>query len=255
MFVDFDTKADDETYEDARVEAFQKQLDSINSLAYKKADTLYPFNPNYLTDFKGYQLGMSMEEIDKLLAYRSNQKWVNSAKEFQEVTGVSDSLLSKISPSFKFPEWAEKANKTSVQKSNELPEVVLDLNTATAEDLKKINGVGDVLSERIIKYRNSIGGFLDLIQLQDVYGLSPEVISRIVHRFKLLSRPDRTIKNINLVSEAELAEIPYFNPSIAKKIISYRKLHQGISSVDEMIEIDGFPYDKIDRIKLYLAFN
>ena len=32
-------------------------------------------------------------------------KWINSSKQFQEVTKVSDSLLNAISQYFKFPEW------------------------------------------------------------------------------------------------------------------------------------------------------
>ena len=48
---------------------------------------------------------MSNEEIDRLLDYRKQNQWINSAKQFQEVTQVSDSLLNKISPYFKFPDW------------------------------------------------------------------------------------------------------------------------------------------------------
>ena len=59
---------------------------------------IFPFNPNYITDYKGYTLGMSTEEIDALHSFRKQGKFVNSAKEFQEVTHVSDSLLEKISP-------------------------------------------------------------------------------------------------------------------------------------------------------------
>ena len=43
-------------------------------------------------------LGMSTEEIDRLHTFRSKNKWVNSEKEFQRVTKISDSLLKKIAP-------------------------------------------------------------------------------------------------------------------------------------------------------------
>ncbi|MCH4823457.1 helix-hairpin-helix domain-containing protein [Gramella lutea] len=257
LIVDFSAEPELDPAETTQVEAFQKELDSLNQVSViNKKDTIYPFNPNYLTDFKGYQLGLSVEEIDRLLAYRAQEKWVNSAREFQEVTGVSDSLLKKISSYFRFPEWVEKRNiyKSEV-KDPKTDDVVLDLNSASAEEIKRVNGVGEVLSERIVKYRNSIDGFMDPVQLNDVYGLTPEVISRINLKFKILSKPDRTIKNINSISEAELAEIPYFKADVAKKIISYRKLHEGITSFEELIEIEGFPYDKIDRIKLYLAIE
>jgi hypothetical protein len=59
---------------------------------------IYPFNPNFITDFKGYKLGMSVTEIDRLLAFRKTNRYVNSAAEFQQVTQVSDSLLAQIAP-------------------------------------------------------------------------------------------------------------------------------------------------------------
>ena len=64
---------------------------------------MYPFNPNYISDYKGYQLGMNVDEIDRLLAHREQSLYVNSAKEFQTITKISDSLLQKISSFFNFP--------------------------------------------------------------------------------------------------------------------------------------------------------
>lgn len=66
--------------EDEEIERFQKQIDSIRT-AKAAADTLkiFPFNPNYITDYRGYILGMNLEEIDRLHKYRAGDKWVNSA--------------------------------------------------------------------------------------------------------------------------------------------------------------------------------
>ncbi len=246
-----------ERIQQLQIEAFKKQLDSLNRNSAKNhSDTIYPFNPNYLSDYKGYQIGMNVEEIDRLLEYRSKGNWVNSVEKFQEVTGVSDILLEKIAPSFRFPEWTRNETRVLQKQKNVPAEVVIaDLNSASAQDLKTINGIGEVLSERIVKYRTSIGGFLSLDQLNDVYGLTPEVIERAGQKFQILTRPDITIKNINSITSSELAEIPYFNAVLAREIISYRNLHEGISSFDELLKIKGFPSDKIDRIKLYLAIE
>ncbi len=239
-----------------KIKNFQKQLDSLNRISERTKDTVYPFNPNYITDFKGYQLGMTVEEIDRLLAYRAAGKWINSPVDFKTVTGVSDSLLSKIEPSFRFPAWAQNATSSKVNKDHKkLGPAVIDLNSASAADLRKVNGIGEVLSLRIIKYRQSIGGFLSPIQLKDVYGLSPEVIDRIEERFRILTRPDITISNINMLTASELAEIPYINEQLAREIITYRSLHEGIRTFEELSKIRHFPSDKIDRIKLYLTIN
>ncbi|MGB5482769.1 MAG: helix-hairpin-helix domain-containing protein, partial [Eudoraea sp.] len=75
----------------------QRQLDSIREQAkIEDSPKVYSFNPNFISDYKGYTLGMSNEEIDRLLLFRSENKWVYSAKEFQQVTLISDSLLQII---------------------------------------------------------------------------------------------------------------------------------------------------------------
>ncbi len=245
--------------EDPEIEKFRQQIDSLKALKVQPKDTIYPFNPNYLTDFKAYQIGLNLEQTDKLLQYRASQKWINSAEDFQKVTGISDSLLRILKPSFRFPKWVEKSEdkkKIAEQPVNyETAVQYADLNSATAEDLKSINGVGEVLSQRIVKYRYRLGGFVDQIQLKDVYGLSPEVIEKILTRFRILTKPELNKVDLNSASESQLSQIPYFDEQLAKKIIGYRKLHESINSIEELSKIDGFPSDKIDRIKLYLAIE
>ena len=114
IFVDFSS---DETtgVSDQTLVAFEQQVDSLKSIELeRRKQKTYPFNPNYITDYKGSQLGLSLKEIDRLHAFRNTKKFVNSAKEFQQVTQVSDALLHKIAPYFKFPDWVTK------QRSKEL---------------------------------------------------------------------------------------------------------------------------------------
>jgi len=233
---------------------FQKELDSIRLANPVKKDTIYPFNPNFLSDYKAYQIGMKLDEIDKLLKFRQEGKWVNTVDDFQQVTGISDSLLEVLRPSIKFPDWVGRTNSPIVSKTADTKKIAVgDLNTATAQDLKVVYGIGDKLSERIVKYRNSLGGFVKEEQLQDVYGLDAVVIDNILERFKLLSKPDIEQKNINKIGESELSDIPYINSTLARKIISYKAMNEGIRSFEELTKINGFPSDKIDIIKLYLS--
>src|SRR5688572_13817924 len=91
--------------------SLQPEIDKMKKAKIDFKPKIYPFNPNFITDFKGYKLGMSTVEIDRLLKFREGNKYVNSAEEFQAVTKVSDSLLNAIAPYFKFPDWVK--NKKS----------------------------------------------------------------------------------------------------------------------------------------------
>jgi DNA uptake protein ComE-like DNA-binding protein len=238
----------------------QKQIDILRQNATVK-DTLkiYPFNPNLITDYKGYTLGLSLEEIDRLHAFRANNTYVNSAQEFQQLTLVSDSLLDAISPFFKFPDWVTNKATPFVQKAyintskeSKTGTVISDLNTATETELKLINGIGDKLATRIIKFRDRLGGFLVDDQLSDVYGLKPEVVERTLNRFRVLEIPLIKKMNLNTATAEELAHLVYIQKSVAYDIVAYRGRNGGIDSFDELLEIEGFPADRINRIGLYL---
>lgn len=244
----------------------EKQQKSIQLLKVEKQkkDSLYlfPFNPNFINDAKGYKLGMSLEEIDRLHQFRTTGKYVNSDEEFQNITLVSDSLLAIIAPYFKFPEWVTTASKSAKQFTNnkaskfvekEISIIKQDINLATASDLKKISGIGDKLSERIIKFRDKLGGFLVDEQLFDVYGLAPEVAKKALYNFTVIEKPTIVKINLNTCTAADLSQLVYINYALSKRIINYRNAEYGIKTFEELTKIEGFPAEKINRISLYLS--
>lgn len=235
----------------------QKQLDSLKEQNQKElSPKFYPFNPNFITDYKGYILGMSNEEIDRLHLFRSENRWVYSAKEFQELTLISDSLLQIIAPLFKFPEWADRAKikkKERQEKTVIAVAVYKDLNQATPEELEVIYGIGNKLSTRIVRFRNRLGGFMINEQLYDVYGLEEEVVLRILEIFQVKEQPEIERININTAARREMEQLIYINQSLAIQIVTYRDSVGIIQSFNELLKIEDFPADKIDRIKLYLS--
>lgn len=238
----------------------QSWVDSLKQIE-KPAYSTYPFNPNFITDFKGYQLGMSVEEIDRLHEFRKTNKYVNSAKEFQKVTQISDSLLAIISPYFKFPDWVTHP-KSSInsdfynQKSAKTPAVIIpqDINTASQEDLIKVKGIGPALSERILKYKINFGAFVSMEQLKEVYGLSDDVIYEVNKHFKVENTSEAKKIKINELSIKELGTFPYFKYPIAKNIVVYRSMNGDFKNSDDLLNVTDFPIEKIKIIALYLEF-
>ncbi|MFZ0488850.1 MAG: helix-hairpin-helix domain-containing protein [Salegentibacter sp.] len=256
FFVDFSSEEIPEGKSD-EIEHFQQKIDSLKLAGVKKDSLkLLPFNPNFITDYKGYVLGMTTEEIDRLQDYRKQGRWINSAEDFRKVTGVSDSLLQAVSPYFKFPEW-KRRNEERGRESIVVAGIAQkqDLNSATAEDLQQISGIGEVLSTRIVSYRSKLGGFVDEIQLKDVWGLNADLRKKIAGRFAIKQKPQVQILNINEAGVLPLSEVPYFNYELAREIVDYRDLHEGITSFEELAKIRGFPSDKIERIQLYLTLR
>ena len=246
----------------AEIVSLQKELDSLRLIEIeKRKPKKYPFNPNFITDYKGYTLGMSSEEIDRLLQYRKEDKWINSAADFKRVTGVSDSLLNELSPYFKFPDWVTnpkpKSNFKDYKSENGFSEKSfaqkIDLNKATEEQLQQVSGIGEALSKRIVTYREKLGGFSNDVQLYGVYGLDVSVVQRTLNLFTVKSAKGILKINVNTASASDISTVPGVSFELAKKIWEYRRLHEKISSIQELEKIEGMTERKLQLIQLYLS--
>lgn len=239
--------------------SFQTKIDSQKALVIKQRSKIYPYNPNFITDYKGYKYGMTTEQLDRLFAFRKKNKYVNSAKEFQEVTKVSDSLLKEMAVYFKFPDWVNRKSEY-VSKYRPFPmkekEVIIikDINHATAEDLIKIRGIGEGISARILKEREKFGAFASMDQMQFIWGLSPEVVEYLNRYFKVVDVKDMKSININSASLKELSAFPFFNYTIAREILIYRSMNGKIKDVADLTKIKGLSIEKASVIALYLEF-
>ncbi len=236
----------------------QRVIDSMKFDGKNRKSVIYPFNPNFITDFKGYKLGMSVAEIDRLLQYRKQNKYVNSAAEFQAVTKVSDSLLKVISPYFKFPDWVRNKKEKNIsfeieRQSKAQNKIILDINSAGKEDLMKIYGIGDKISDRILEQKNKLGAFVSMEQMHDIWGLSEEIIDKLKSSFAVKSMQNIKKININDASVSELTKFPFFRYSLAKDIVIYRTM-KGNLSLEDLSKIRQFPIEKIKIIELYLDF-
>lgn len=242
--------------------SLQSEIDSLKLVKFNEKPKIYLFNPNFITDFKGYKLGMSTQEIDRLLAYRKENKFVNSTEEFQQVTKISDSLLKIISPLFKFPDWIPKENNFKTEKKEFIKKadfkkekiVTLDINEATQEDMVKIYGIGEALSLRILRQKEILGCFVSMEQMNDIWGLSPEVIAELNAHFKVIVPASLKKIAINDASLKELSQFFYFRYALAKQIVTYRSMNGNFKNIEDLSKIKGFPVEKAKIITLYLEF-
>jgi DNA uptake protein ComE-like DNA-binding protein len=262
LFADFSSQ-DTSALNAAKISAFRQHIDSLETIEReRRISKIFPFNPNYISDYKAEQLGMSLAETDRLLLFRQKNKFINSAIEFQKITKVSDTLLAKIAPYFKFPEWVSARNEQNKYKEDlrrgemhrkEITVSTNDINKATREDFKLIYGIGEKLSERIIKYRSKLQGFSFESQLYEVWGLKKEIIEQLFLVFKIIEKPVIIKNNINSLSFKELLKNPYIDYELCKKIFEYKEEIAEFQDLSELKNIKDFPLVKYDRIVLYLS--
>jgi DNA uptake protein ComE-like DNA-binding protein len=217
---------------------------------------------------------MTVEEIDRLHTFRDSGKWINSVADFKAVTKVPDSLLAKISPYFKFPDWVVKKEqqKNTVQdedpagkpsgkykeafasKKEKPVRAAVDINTALEEDLVAVYGIGPAFAKKILRRRADLGAFVSMDQMEDFKDFSPEAIAGLRKSFKVGDNPQVTTLNINSASLQQLSRFPYFNKDIAKAIITERSMKGKITNFDELSKINDIFTLKSKIISLYLEY-
>ena len=259
-----DTASLDLTQEEKNWLLAQNEIDSLKEAAQENSNKIYPFNPNFISDYKGYKLGMSETQIDKLHQFRKQNKYVNSNAEFQKLTGVSNEWMKQYAPYFKFPEWVTNRTANNYQTNydntyqkfdkKETKIVVQDLNKANQAELEKAYMIGEKLALKIISERDKFGSFASMDQLGFIWGISPEAIADLNKKFQIRSSENLKKININTSTIKELQQFPYFNYTIAKNIVTFRSMNGDFKSSEDLTTVKQFPLEKLKIIALYLEF-
>jgi len=141
----------------------------------------------------------------------------------------------------------------------------LDMNLADSAAWDALPGIGPVLSARIIRYRERLGGFDSVGQIDKVYGLSGEVIA--VFRDSLFAGPkphkhqNRTSRprispiDINTAAEQDWVRLPGIGSVLSKRIMKYRKARGGFSSAEDLQKVYGLSQETFTRIRPFLQVS
>ena len=249
----FSNFSDDDPINEEEFALLEAKIDSLQKeKTVRSKPKTYSFNPNYISDFKAYQIGLSIEETDRLFAFREKGNFINSIDDFQKVTAVSDSLLALISPLFKFPSWLNK-KKHKPLAHGKAPSTIRDINQVTIEQLDSIKGVNTKLAQRIVSYKNLLKGYSLNEQLYEVYYLDRKTADNILRHYQVIQPPKIDKLNMNTASFKEFLQVPYIDYELTKKLIAYRDDNVLFQNLEELKKIDSFPLEKFDRIALYLS--
>lgn len=253
LALDYLNNKEEFVYNEFEFDIIQQKIDSLQRLQSKKSKFKErKFNPNYLTDYKAYRLGLSVEEIDRLFLFRKNGNFINSKDEFKQVTEVSDSLLDQIAPLFSFPQWVKnkKTDPIPKRKSNSEP---LGLNFVSVEDLMDIEGLEFKIAQRILAYKKLLHGYSFDDQLYEVYDLKKTLVPIILRKYPILHPPVIQKTNVNQATFREILSNPYLDYGLTKKIMQLKEEQLRINDLEDLKKIDSFPLENFDRIALYLS--
>ena len=147
-----------------------------------------------------------------------------------------------------------KTSKKTYKPYTKKPKEIIELNTADTLDLQKLYGIGKVLANRIVKYRDKIGGFYTLKQLLEVYGVKDSVLIWNNEQIILDSFQLQQI-NINIATRKQLAHHPYISWKLATVLENYREMHGDFKDVSDLKKIVLLPDSVFEKLKPYISIN
>ncbi|MCF0073325.1 helix-hairpin-helix domain-containing protein [Dyadobacter sp. CY261] len=130
---------------------------------------------------------------------------------------------------------------------------VFDINQCDTTALIRLKGIGSKLAQRILKFRDGLGGFHSTDQFAEVYGLDSLALSEL-RQYAKVNSPVKKI-NINEATVAELSQHSYLkNRKLVQILINYRNEHGPFRSLEELRKVKAVDETTIQKIGPYLSF-
>lgn len=231
-------------------------MDTIETLTPVIREPFH-FDPNKSTENQFIALGFSQRLASRIIRYREKGGKFRRKSDVLKIYGIDTAFYQQIYSFIALPEVVRTPSKTkkrfttkaTVEPREKRP--IFDLNNADTSALKAINGIGEKLSLRILKYRDVLGGFVSMDQLKDVYGLDSLVIKRLMEGARIDDEFVPAKLDINHATEKELSAHPYIN-KMARVIVSYRFQHGDFKTVEDIRKAVNVDEKDFQRIAPYL---
>jgi competence protein ComEA len=206
---------------------------------------LFAFNPNKLPDTLWLKLGLSKKQVHSIKNYESKGGHFYTKADVKKMYAISAAEYVRLEPYINISEVAFKGKSA---------DIVVEINTADSAKLTEIKGIGASFAERIIKYRNDLGGFVKKEQMMEVYGIDTAKYHAIEKNIRVDARHIHKLA-INKVTIEELRPFPYLNFKQMNAILQYRKQHGDYQSVDDLRNVAILNEEILRKIAPYLNFK
>jgi competence ComEA-like helix-hairpin-helix protein len=214
------------------------------------APTYFDFNPNTISEVEWKKLGFKDWQIKTIFNYKAKGGSWKTKSDVAKIYGLDETDYIKLKPYILLPDDVEKTNSSKKEKNYTQK---VNVNSATAKELTQLKGINsEKYAAIIIKYRNSLGGFINHEQLKEVWNLSTETYQGFLHQVELGNEPPKQI-NINTNEIKDLTTHPYIDWKTGNAILKYKKANGNYKSVDELKKIHLISNETYLKISPYLT--
>jgi competence protein ComEA len=207
------------------------------------------FNPNDYSINDWMKLGLSEKQANVVLKFTS--RGIYSNEQLKKIFVIPDQLYDLIKDSTFYVNKSfttDFKNELKVEKQI----ILVEINSATQEELESIPGIGSFYAKNIIKQRQRLGGFYKKEQLLEVWKFDSEKYDAIEKYVKVNVHEIQKIK-LNSIKVEELKSHPYLDWNKANSIIKIRDKKGGYKSIEEIKESVLIDEELFEKLKPYLS--
>ena len=238
----------------------EKKTHTLYPSKRKDRIVLQPFDPNTADSLTLSKLGLPAFIVRNILKYREKGGIFRSPEAFSRIYGLQAEQFQALKPYIVIAAPTKVntgVSDTFRQVRDTVPYIpkypegtVVDLNKADTSVLKRIPGIGSGLARMIVSYRQRLGGFYDVAQLQEI----PHIDAGMNRWLTVVPGVLQKIQ-VNRASLERLKIHPYMNFYKAKAILEYRRKRGKIKSLSQLSMYEEFSEKDLKKLSPYLSFE
>jgi DNA uptake protein ComE-like DNA-binding protein len=217
------------------------------------------FDPNTITTEEWKRLGLRDKTITTIQNYLNKGGRFYKPDDLYKIYGLRKELAEQLIPyvvinKTEKPTVESKPiveNKITKEKVAIQP---IEINTADSLAFVSLPGIGPILSQRIIRFREKLGGFVTIQQVSETFGLPDSTFQKIKPYLQCRLTEIKKL-NINVANFDQLKAHPYIHPNLAAVIVRYRMEHGPFSSVESIQQIALVTAAVFDKLSPYLSVD
>lgn len=199
--------------------------------------------------------GIGPTRAHAIIDYRNSVGEFKAIEDLLSVKGIGEKTLDG------FCELITVVTKKglSVDKT-EFPNLI-NINSASIEQLCTLPGIGDVKARSIIEYRRHNGVFKKTDELINVSGIGDSTLNKIrgsitigeISAMKDEANENSKI-NVNRSSKEQLTALPGIGEVISTRIVAYREEYGSFKNKDDLLEVKGIGTKILEQIQELIEF-
>jgi competence protein ComEA len=217
----------------------------------KRSITPFPFDPNQIDSTEMTRMGLRESQIKNIINYRNAGGTFSVKKDIEKLYTISTEDYNKLEKYILLPSVDSLPPEEKIAVREPL---IIEVNSADTATLQQLRGIGPAFADRIVKYRNRLGGFFDKSQLLEVFGMDTTRYIQIAKHIEV-DRNNIRKMNLNTAGFREMVGHPYLEYYIVTSIFDYKDARGGFDSVQELTQISLIYEQLYQKLEHYFTVD